>query len=171
MDRYACGFSLVECLCTLIIVSIIAMIALPPLNTMLENSNRTQVTNQLLATLHFARSTAVYQRGVVTVCPGVTQCTGERVWNASLMVFHDTNRNGQLDMGEQVIRLESLLDDYSWRWASFRQGTFIQFEANGTTLAHNGTFTLCKEQQPQRQVVISLSGRARTQAPAGTARC
>lgn len=171
MDRYARGISLVEILCTLIIVSIIAVVALPSLNTMLENSNRTQAINQLLATLHFARGTAVFQNSVITICPGVTQCTGERVWSDSLLVFHDVNRNGQLDMGEQVIRMETLLDDYVWRWASFRQSAFIQFEANGTTLAHNGTFTLCREQEPQRQVVISLSGRARTQAPAGTARC
>lgn len=145
--------------------------AVPAFNVMLEGNQRTQATNQLLSALHFARSTAVYERRVVTLCSGMATCTGKSAWNDALLIFHDRNASGQLDPKESLLRVEPLPEHYTWHWASFRQDGFVQFEGNGTTRAQNGTFTLCREQVPQRQIVISLSGRVRTQAPGNKAKC
>ena len=46
-----------------------------------------------------------------------------------------------------------------------------QFEPDGTTRAQNGTFTLCKDGKPLHQVVVSLSGRVRSQLPTSQASC
>lgn len=171
MKRYARGISLIELLCTLLILGIVSAVAVPSFNSMIEGSQRTQATNQLLSALHFARSTAVYERRIVALCAGTATCAGTSSWSGALLIFHDRNASGQLDPEETLLRMEPLPKQYAWRWASFRQNGFVQFEGNGTTRAQNGTFTLCHKQVPQRQVVISLSGRARTQVPDKDAKC
>jgi len=163
------GFTVVELLCSLTIIAIISAIAAPSLGQMLEQNQQTQSTNQFLSAIHFARSNAVYAQSLTTICSGQAKCSSSTQWAGSLMVFSDSNGNGQLDTDEHILRLETLADTHSWRWN--RRNSYLQFEPDGTTRAQNGTFTLCKDGKPLRQVVVSLSGRVRTQEPAKQAAC
>lgn len=163
------GFTVVELICSLTILLIISAIAAPSLARMFEDSQQTQSTNQFLSVIHFARSNAVYAQNLTTICSGQNACTGSTQWVGNLLVFNDTNGNGQLDADEQVLRIETLHDTHSWRWN--RRNGYLQFEPDGTTRAQNGTFTLCKDDVPLRQLVVSLSGRVRTQAPVNKATC
>lgn len=163
------GFTVVELLCSLTILMIISAVAAPSLGRMLEHNQQTQSTNQFLSLLHFARSNAVYARSLTTICSGQADCSDSTQWTGSLIVFSDGNANGQLDAGEHILRIENLADAHSWQWN--RRNGYLQFEPDGTTRAQNGTFTLCKDGVPLRQVVVSLSGRTRTQPPTNRASC
>ncbi|MNF65691.1 Type II transport protein GspH [compost metagenome] len=165
------GQTLVELMVCLSIGGIILTSALPTLTSTLQRSQQTQNVNQLLGALHYDRGSAVMGRKTIALCSGSTLCNPEQVWQNQLLVFDDLNRNGQLDNGEELLQQLSMPQGYSWRWSNFRSRSYLQFEADGTTPALNGTLTLCHANAPTRQIVINLTGRARTQAAPGDARC
>jgi type IV fimbrial biogenesis protein FimT len=62
------GFSLLELLITVAIISILAMMAAPSFKSMLENNQTLTLANQLISAFNYARSEAVKRRQPVTVC-------------------------------------------------------------------------------------------------------
>ncbi len=165
------GQTLVELMVCLLIGGIMLTSALPVFTSTLQRNQQTQAVNQLLGTLHYARGSAVMGRKTIALCSGDALCNAEQVWQDQLLVFDDRNRNGQLDSDEELLQQLPMQKGYSWRWSNFRSRPYLQFEADGTTRALNGTLTLCNQDTPSRQIVINLTGRARTQAAPGDARC
>lgn len=165
------GFSLVEALVYLAVLSIVLTLTAPSLSELIRNNEKALAINQMQGILNHARSTAVFQHRPTSVCSGINNCKASRLWRDPLLVFVDGNENGQVDTDEHVEYLAPLPDGYTWGWSSFRRLAHLTFEADGTTRASNGTFTLCFEGLPLQQVVISLSGRVRRQLPARDASC
>lgn len=165
------GHTLIELMICLLIASIVLVTAAPSFSSLIKDNQKTQLTNQLVGILHYARSSAVLKKRTVGLCAGNTQCTKSLIWRGQLLTFNDLNGNGQLDATEELLRQETLPEGYSWHWSNFRSRNHLLYERNGTTLALNGTFTLCQGSEALHQVVISLSGRVRTRPPAATARC
>ncbi|UTW06694.1 GspH/FimT family pseudopilin [Pseudomonas benzenivorans] len=165
------GRSLVELLGCLLIGTLTLTSALPAFTSTLQRNKQAQATNQLLGALHYARGAAVTGRVTTTLCSGLGPCAQEREWRDRLLIFTDLNENGQHDAGEELLQQLYIPSGFSWRWSNFRSRSYLQFEADGTTLALNGTFTLCDQNTPKQQVVINLTGRVRTQAAPANARC
>ncbi|WP_455232186.1 GspH/FimT family pseudopilin [Geopseudomonas aromaticivorans] len=165
------GQTLLELMVCLLIAGIMLGIAAPAFVDMLRNNRKAQAVNQLLGGLNYARGEAVLGRRTIGICSGGSTCDGSRIWSDGLLIFDDSNKNGQLDPGENLIRRLELARDATWSWSRFGQQPHLQFEANGTTRAANGTLTLCMDNQPQHQLVISLSGRIRSQPPGNNAPC
>lgn len=165
------AFSLLELLICLSISAIILSLTAPSLQETVRRNKNTQSVNQLLGILQYARGSAVFGRNTIGVCAGTNSCRATLTWRHKLLVFTDTNQNGQLDINEQLLRTDNLPADIVWHWSNFRDRNFLQYEQNGTTRALNGTLTLCRNGEPLHQVVISLAGRLRTQVPPPNARC
>ncbi|MEK1907413.1 MAG: GspH/FimT family pseudopilin [Pseudomonas sp.] len=159
------GHTLPELMICLLLVSSLASIATPSFSALLLNNQKAQQTNILLGVLHYARNTAVLSKETVTVCAGTTQCSPSDIWSGSLLVFIDRNGDGIRDKDEPLLRQATLDDSHSWKWLNFRKRPHLIYERNGTTQALNGTFTLCRTGKALHQVVISLSGRIRSQEP------
>lgn len=163
------GQTLVEMMSCLLILGTILTSAITTLPSLLRSHQQTQAVNQLVGALHYARAVAVLERTTVTLCPGKEQCERTRIWQGQLLAFTDLNLNGQLDVDEKLLQQLPLQTGHSWQWSSFRNRPYIQLEADGTTRALNGTLTLCHRGIPTKQVVVNLTGRARTQiAPTET---
>ncbi|BAN46672.1 GspH/FimT family protein [Metapseudomonas resinovorans] len=165
------GHSLVELLFCLLIAGILLGLAAPSFVSTLERNRQAAAVNQLLGALHYARGTAVMERKVVGICAGVSTCNAATHWNEQLLVFVDENRNGQLDAGEELLKVIPLDRALDIHWRSFRSTRFVQYQPDGTTLASNGTFTICHADTPLMAVVINLSGRVRTRAPSSQDGC
>jgi type IV fimbrial biogenesis protein FimT len=165
------GRSIVELLACLLIGALMLTSALPAFTATRQRSQQAQTVNQMLGTLHYARSSAVMGRGTIALCSGDASCLPTRTWTGQLLVFADLNESGQLEHGEGLLQQVSLPSGYSWYWSNFRSRAYLQFVADGTTLALNGTFTLCLKGAPLQQIVINLTGRVRTQAAPKNARC
>lgn len=165
------GHTLIELMICLLIASIMLVTAAPSFSSLMRDNQKTQLTNQLVGFLHYARSTAVLKKQTVGICAGNAQCKDSRIWHSQVLAFNDLNGNGQIEATEELLRQETLPKGYSWHWSNFRSRNHLLYERNGTTRALNGTFTLCQESKALQQVVISLSGRVRTRPPAATVRC
>lgn len=159
------GQTLVELMSCAVIISIVLTSAMAYLPQLLNTHKQTQAVNQLVGALHYARAVAVLERKTVALCPGKEKCETTKNWQGRLLTFVDSNQNGQLDNDERLLQQLTLQTGYDWQWSSFRSRPYVQFEADGTTRALNGTFTLCYQSMPTKQVIINLTGRARTQMP------
>jgi type IV fimbrial biogenesis protein FimT len=165
------GRTLVELAMCVFFSGVIFTMAIPLFSSTIQRNQQTQSINQMLGAMHYARSSAALRNKTTTICSGHTSCTPGKLWHKHLLVFDDTNENGQLDADEKPLQQFHIANNHSWYWSNFRRRTFLQFAADGTTRALNGTLTLCSDNTPIKQVVINLAGRTRAQAPAKDARC
>ena len=71
------GFTLIELMVTIAVIAIIAMMAAPSFGNLLLKQNLNRSTQDLVATLNAARSTAVLERREVTVDLSKTDQTAD----------------------------------------------------------------------------------------------
>jgi type IV fimbrial biogenesis protein FimT len=169
MPRKIYGRTLIEMMCAIAAAALLLTTALPNLQSLIESNQRIQTNNQMVATLLHARSNAVFTRQIITLCGGQHDCSGAREWRHYLLVFIDKNANGKIDPDDEILHQAEITKNFSWSWN--RASGYIQFEADGSTRALNGTLTLCNDNVPQSQIVISLSGRTRTESPPKNTSC
>lgn len=163
------GHSVIEIILCLAIITLLLSSALPQLMQLRQRTQEVQWTNQLLGHIYYARSHAAISKAQVSLCSGLASCNQLSSWREHLLTFIDRNGNGRLEAGDRLLRTLALPADAQWRWSAPLNKTHLTYQADGTTRALNGTLTLCYRDQPLQQIKISLSGRARTQAPeAGT---
>lgn len=163
------ALSLVELLTTLGILGVLTSLAVPAFSDQIKRSRDESQVTLMLSTLHLARSEAIKRHTFVALCSG--ESCENRHWRQQLQMFTDSNRNGQLDPNETLLRIVELDERYHWHWSNFRQRHHATYQANGMTHALNGTLTLCHGTRAARQIVINLSGRLRQQATSDNGIC
>lgn len=165
------GQTLAELMICLLIGGVMLSTAIPAFTSISQRNQQTQIANQLLGALHYARGAAVMGRKTIALCSGGTICGPKTSWQNQMLIFDDHNLNGQLDSGEHLLQQLPLTEGYNWNWSNFRNRPYLQFEADGTTRALNGTFTLCHGSTATYQIVINVTGRARAQKAVRNAYC
>lgn len=104
-----CGFSLIELMVTLGIAGILLFVAFPNFNEMIQGQRLKTQANDTLAAIVFAKSEALERRSRVTICAMKTgisnQCgTTGNEWANGWVVFEDSNSDGVVSDGEEVIK-------------------------------------------------------------------
>jgi type IV fimbrial biogenesis protein FimT len=111
----ASGFTVTELVMVMTIIGILAAIGVPSFKYVTVSNRISSEINALLGDMQFARSQALKQGLSVTVCASSNSTetnptcnTGgtSNVWNTGWIVFLDSNGSGQVDPGEQVIRVQ-----------------------------------------------------------------
>ena len=161
------GFTLIELMLTLAVAALLLAMAAPSFNRLVANHRGAAAMNQMAGAVNFARSLAITQGGVVTLCPGrSTECLGRDQWHRGALIFVDQNRNGILDGNERVTRaLPALEPGERIYWRSFRNRTYLQFHARGYTRWQNGNFLYCPpdgDPRLARMAIINPPGRLRS---------
>ncbi|MEO9089061.1 MAG: GspH/FimT family pseudopilin [Rhodanobacter sp.] len=77
LSRRSKGFTLVELMVTIAVVAILLAIALPSFRTAIQRNRVAAASNDLLASISYARTTAIYRHQLVSMCPSSTgsSCT------------------------------------------------------------------------------------------------
>ncbi len=96
---------------TIAILAVLAGIAAPSFNPIIERWQVRQVSEELQSTFHFARSEAIKRGGNVTIlrtgdgggCTAVGSDTS--LWSCGWIVFADLNSNGTLDSNEDTLQV------------------------------------------------------------------
>jgi len=160
------GLTLIELLVTLLIAALLMRLAAPAFSDLVAGSRSTAALNQLVGAVHMARSTAITQRTVITLCPASGEtCLGRDQWHRGALLFRDRNANGRLDGDDRVLaRLPPMSGDGRIYWRSFRNRTYLQFQPRGYTAWQNGNFLYCANggsARDARMIILNAQGRVR----------
>ena len=165
------GFSLLELLTTLLVISIVLSMAGPALNQLTLDSRRTADINALITSIQLARSESAKRSLPVVVCGTADGlgCGGsplDRGW----LVFVNRTLEHPPDVDPADIVLLSHEPDMGGTIRSNRP--FYIFRP-GFRRSTNGTITFCDRRGPvaARAVIVSYTGRPRVSAtgPGGRA--
>jgi type IV fimbrial biogenesis protein FimT len=177
------GYTLIELMSMLAVVSILVSIGLPMMNVFFDSNRMISNSNDLVAGLNIARSEAIKQQIRVTLCQSAdtASCTGSGQWEDGWIVFQDPNGNATVDGGERILRLNAGVDGGQVTIRSNDVGNLIansvSFTSRGLPKALNGgsqsgTFRICDKRGLKvnadgtttvaRGVNLSLSGKVRS---------
>lgn len=98
---------------TLAVVAIALGLAVPVFTTVTANNRMSTATNDLVSSLHAARSEALKRRARVVVCATPSdagRCVAGGSFGHGWMTFVDANADGQLDAGEAVLHRHGAFD-------------------------------------------------------------
>jgi type IV fimbrial biogenesis protein FimT len=159
------GFSLLELLVALSIVSVLSFLALPALQSARWSDEASQFTQLLSRSMAIARRRAVASAERITLCASTDQRNCLKHWRGevSILVFTDRNRNHQLDEGD-TLHLEQRLvlrhGDAYWRGSLGR--SYMRFRIDGSAVEY-GRYSYCPidgNARGFRQLVVNRVGRA-----------
>lgn len=120
-----------------------------------ENMHCRLLAQQILHSLHAARSTALLQQQAVTVCGSSDGKSCDGIWHAGIVIKSEKN----------IIARKWAISDAHVTFNAFTRDTKITFLKNGQTY-QNGRFAIVTQRSDIRYfIVISLTGRARLEMP------
>lgn len=164
IKRHSQGFTVIELMLTLLVVSILAALAAPALTTTVKRNRTLSQANILVLTLNYARSEAV-KRDLAT---GVSVCTT----NDNLTCTANPWQNGwivRVNDPVNPVTLQTVTTLTGPNTLSEANGiTELRFQSNGTVVmvglpaAPGASFKLCDSgMNPQyaRDVEVGLGGR------------
>lgn len=162
MSRPVSGFTLLELLIVLAILGILVVIGTPAMDSLIESSRSKAVRQQLQVLLNEARSAALSNSEIITICSLDSGSGCGQEFQLPLTMFADTNRNAELDAGERILTQLNieLPDDHELDWNRQR---YIRFWPSGGTGALTGSITYCHAYQEKYEfrIVIARTGRTR----------
>lgn len=158
------GYTLTECLVTVLIVCILLMIGISAYQHIIARNKTSAYINELAVAMRYAQSQALKNHMAVTLCKSANGQTCGGHWRDGWLLFLNPDNKEQPDMAGQILRVGAALpqgDQLYWR-SSLGKNDFLQFNALGQ-LKQDGSFTYCPKGNPQHAaaLVISLTGRIR----------
>lgn len=160
------GFSLIEMLiCTVVLVILFSELLGPNTNPWRKRAEIDGVMQELMMSIGMARTHAISENVVVTLCRSDDgrNCRGN--WNDGYILFTDWDANRVINGKDRVLsRTESFRSIGSLSYNSFKNRQYLQITPRGFTDFQNGNFTFCSvdlKPEDSRQIIISLTGRAR----------
>lgn len=162
-SRTRLGITLIELLISLSILLIIISYGSPQLMRTVAYFESRSEQQSLLTFIATARSHALYQQQVITLCPLTSEGTCSNNWNSVLTAFTDTNANAQLDALEEPIAIWQTKTKFAnLSWPQTRR--YMRFRPNGSTTALTGSLRYCNPMHSNRfsfRLVIARTGRTR----------
>lgn len=159
------GFTLLELVITLGLVSIVVAIAIPSMTTFTQNDRLTTNINSLIGHLAYARSEAVKRSQQVSVCASNDALTCSGSWGDGWIVYIDADNNNSFDAGEEVVRAQQELEGNTLVATGI--GNQITYDNRGfVNAASVGSLQLCDNRSgPHGKTVrITTTGRVRLEA-------
>ncbi len=156
------GFSLIELIVVIAILSIMAMIGIPSYQDIILKNRLSSEINALQRDLNFARSEAVKRNATIGICvanPAATDCDlSKKEWGIQgwMVAVIDASNSivGQPIRIQQAFNSMDTLTDTS-------NATPIRFNRFGVAANSTRTFTLCdnnKNSQYSHEMMIARSG-------------
>lgn len=168
------GFTLVELMITIVVVSVLLTTAIPSFMQFVKNNRTTGQANSFVVSTHMARNEAVKRGAGTTLCAAnanLDGCSGSNDWSTGWIVFSDLNRDGAINTatgtattGSTCLEIEDCLINTvagPSRSTLTANRSDIRFLPTGHTSNVSTTFTLkaddCEHNQ-SRSIIITTQG-------------
>lgn len=159
------GFSLIELLVTIAIVTAIALIAMPSYHDFIHQTQMKSEVNKWLLGLNVARQTAITSNAIITLCPSDNGQYCGKDWHKGAIIFTDQNKDHNRTDDELLVQtIAPIKSSFTLTWRAFQNRNYIQFKQNGFTWDQNGTLRLCSKQTSlkfNRALIVTRAGRIR----------
>lgn len=159
------GYTLIELLMTLCIMSILFSLALPSFASVIRHVQSETVMNAFFNAYQLARSTAVSQRQPVVLCAKANAQACGSDWTRGSLVFADPNNNRMLDKDERLlIELAAPPEGSRLTMRAALNKQYLRFMANGMLENTAGSMVYCPPNgtaRDARNVIFSRNGRLR----------
>ncbi|PCI52590.1 MAG: pilus assembly protein [Gammaproteobacteria bacterium] len=154
------GFTLIELMISISILSILTAIAYPNLNAFLSQMRVDNEISVLHRLLFSARNAAINNALPVTICPlnDQNQCTTQ--WQNEISVFFDLNNNNTYDPinNEILLRTKSAIkSDDKLQYGLWRSRIIYAPTGRTSGWGSNGTFKYCPKDYPEKSRAISIA--------------
>lgn len=157
------GFTLIEAMLALALLSMLYAIATPAVRQMIHGQQLRQASIDLAMALIQARQEAIMRKQPVVIA------NPEGTWVSGWRIFVDQNANGVFDTEELVLRTEDAIASGVRISGNTPVASYVRYTPTGEAKMQNGAFqagtiTLCHEsgEQAIRRLVLSATGRLRT---------
>ncbi len=159
------GFTLLELIIALLIMSILFTLAMPKLTSFIDQSEASALQKTLIQHIAFAKSSAANSGKIVTLCPTTEYLQCESSWTNGSMIFIDSNANRIVDLEDRILRVRSAdIREGQLEWRAFGRRKYLQFSPMGFLLHQSGNFTYCDNSGDPvltRQLIVNGAGRVR----------
>jgi type IV fimbrial biogenesis protein FimT len=159
---------MIEVLITVVIISILAVIAIPSFQALLSSNRAATQVNEFVTDLNMARSEAIKRGQRITVCksPDGGNCTSAGNWDQGWVVFIDVNNDATIADEDDIIRVRAGIGGATLVGSAEVQD-FVSFVQTGASRLLNGrtqsgTITLNGSGQ-EFLILINTAGRVRTE--------
>jgi type IV fimbrial biogenesis protein FimT len=164
MKHSTAGFTMVELLTCVALISTVTAFALPGMQSLLTRQQLSSARAELHTALMLARSEALDRGQRVALCPSsdAQRCNNSRQWASGYLLFVDLDDDRQRQPSEPILRV---MDAHAQLRITSNVGRpVVIFHPNGSAAGFNTTLSLCAlgNSQPAQTLVLSNSGRLRS---------
>lgn len=157
------GFTLIELIILLAIVSILFRFGIPAFHDIMANNHMTTQINTMVTSFNLARSEAIKRNKNVVLCPNSEgSCAKQPHWHNGWLMFVDNNFDRELDdKEEEIIYIEAAKENIEIISSRYRRR--VVFHPMGTSAGSNASYVFCDQRGPSkaRAIILSNGGRAR----------
>lgn len=174
----AIGFTLIELMVTLAILSLLIVVAVPSFSDLRRNSELSGVANNFISALNTARTEGMKRNMNSIVAP----VNGDNDWSKGWLVFVDVDRSGIYSTGDLIVLQVEAPPSYISVSAGSGSGTaaespsYLLFDGSGFSKTKTGGFgantvqinrsdVSSTEYRQIRRVKVAKTGRVRVCTP------
>lgn len=160
------GFTLVELMVVLAVISILSMIAVPAFKVSMVNNRLIGETTNMTSIFNLARAEALRRNDYVSVCPSLngTSCSGNDYAVGSI-IFSDPGNVG-LSGSSQIIRIMGKFPNSTDKGKGINRFTFAP-----TGAINNGNLLICNPGYNSYSIIIGSDGSIQKNKNTGDGGC
>lgn len=156
------GFTLLELVVTLTLISLVTAIGIPSMRVFIQNDRLVTQINTMVGHLSYARSEAVtrHQRVVLCASSNLSSCSSTN-WADGWILFVDSDDSSDYTTDENMLRQQQALTNGMTLTSSI--GSVVTYDERGFAPNSIGTFSLCDDRREteMKSISISATGRVR----------
>lgn len=158
------GFTLLELMVTLAIAAILFSVGVPGFRSVIMDSRLVRDSNQFVASINLARSSAVRFQRSATVCTSANfnavlpSCSGSSDWSQGWVVWVDKDRDGAIDANE-ILSVQEPMD--SMTTFSATNAALFSYDPRGFGSSPADELMMCDNRNGEigRRIRVNAVGR------------